>query len=287
LKKRELIDMDLAGRDYWERVWHRSGQRRVEHLSYFNYQFTRILARYAPRGSSACEIGCGNSSWLPFLASRGVKVSGIDYSDTGLRLLRERLEQQRADAQLVCGDALAPAALPPASFDLVFSVGFIEHFDDGCAVVRAVADYVKPGGVLVTLVPNLVGIWGPMQKRLDPAVYNLHTLYTAEALDAVHVGAGLEPISPAAYIGGVGACSLNYSRLLERWPLVTRWVMRGVWVMQQAVSWPAALLPGGGESRAWSAFVVGAYRRPVRPPSGAHQAASPVNAARLSGPSCR
>jgi SAM-dependent methyltransferase len=192
-----------------------------------------------------------------------VQVSGIDYSDTGLRLLRERLAEQKVEAQLFKGDALSPNPLPRDSFDLVFSAGFIEHFEDGCGVVRTIGEYVKPGGVLITLVPNLVGVWGPVQRRLDPEVYSVHTLYTAQALDSLHRAAGLEPVSPAGYFGGVGACSVNYSRLLERWPLATRWVMRGVWVAQQAISWSSALLPRGGESRLLSAYVAGVYRRPA------------------------
>lgn len=253
--------MDLAGKEYWERVWKRPRGRGVEHLSYFYWRFTRLLKTYAPPGSSACEIGCGSSVWVPFLAAHGVRMAGIDYSEAGLELLRRRLDERQVSARLVHGDVFEPNALAGERFDLIFSLGFIEHFDGGAAVLERLAEYVRPGGVMVTLVPNLVGVWGTVQKWIDPEVYGIHTRYTCEALDDVHAAAGLQPVCDTSYFGGFGAASVNYSRFLRRWPLATRWVMRGVWIAQQAVSWPAALLPGGGESRWLSAYVVGVYRR--------------------------
>ena len=95
-----------------------------------------LLSRYAPPGSAACEIGCGASTWLPVLAARGVKVSGIDYSERGLELSRANLARKGVTAELIHGDVRDPKALPAAQYDVIFSLGFIEHFDDAPIVMR-------------------------------------------------------------------------------------------------------------------------------------------------------
>lgn len=257
------MNTDLAGSRYWEQVWSRRTGSRAEVLSFGYYRFGRLLERYVRRGTRVCEVGCGGSVWLPRLAGSGAVLLGIDYSPVGLESLEARLQAAGAAAEVRCADFFDPNAFPPEWADVVFSLGFIEHFSEPDRVAGRFAEMVTKGGYVITLVPNLAGWWGPLQRRLDADVYRLHLVFEPDTLDRVHRNAGLTVVQPAEYFGGVGLCSLNYSRMLGSWPRTVKWLMRLTWVIQQSISWAAFwCLPRRGESRKWSAYIVGVYRRP-------------------------
>lgn len=65
---------------------------------------------------------------------------------------------------------------PDRQFDVVMSLGFIEHFTDVDAVVEAHLRWVKPGGILVLGVPNLRGIYAVAQRVLDQEILDKHNV---------------------------------------------------------------------------------------------------------------
>ena len=79
---------------------------------------------------SICEYGGGNS-FIAKTICKEISVSYyhvIDTNQVGLSLLAEQSLNSRLGCQL--GDVLDPTEQGAASFDLVFSVGLIEHFDE-------------------------------------------------------------------------------------------------------------------------------------------------------------
>ena len=65
-----------------------------------------------------------------------------------------------------------------SKFDVVMSAGFIEHFSDVASVVDRHIDYLKPDGILILTVPNLLGLNGLVQKVVDRETYDTHFLET-------------------------------------------------------------------------------------------------------------
>ena len=253
---------DLAGQEYWDGIWRRSGRRSLGRFSYFHYAFSNLLARYVRRGASVCEVGCADSVWVPHLIRMGARVTGLDYSEQGLARLSTRLAADRLDATLLAADLLGPSPFGGAAFDVVFSLGLVEHFDEPARALQAMRDTLAPGGVMITMVPNLVGAWGPLQARLDREVFERHVPYDTGALDAMHRRSGLVPIEPARYLGVFGLTILHRPSLAERFPRVNRACAAAQWIATQTVSWPAAMLLGrGAESRLFSSHVVGVYGR--------------------------
>ena len=253
---------DLAGRPYWDQVWKRASTRPAGRFSYFHYCFARVLLAQVRLGMSACEVGCADSVWIPFLVERGVTVVGIDYSDYGLSRLQENLRQRGLAAELIKGDLFDPTLVRGKRFDVVFSLGLVEHFDDGVVAAKALANLVKPGGTLITLVPNLVGPWGAIQKQLDRSVYDVHLRYRPETLDDVHVRAGMQPIEHARYFGGFGPLVMNAPRVADAYPRLHRAVVAIVWVVQQVAAWTMGVALGRRtESRGLSSHILGIYRQ--------------------------
>jgi hypothetical protein len=61
-----------------------------------------------------------------------------------------------------------------ANQEMVLSGGFVEHFDDSEAVVRRHVEFVKPGGLVVIIVPNLTHIHRVLCGLLEPKILAVH-----------------------------------------------------------------------------------------------------------------
>ena len=110
------------------------------------------------RGSEILEIGCGRSPWLPYLAQAiGCRVSGIDIEPSAFRLACANLAGVGVEGQIYCRDGFDHHQNEDlrGRFDLVYSLGVIEHLDGASEKLRALAYYLKPGGRLLSTVPNL------------------------------------------------------------------------------------------------------------------------------------
>jgi hypothetical protein len=96
---------------------------------------------------------------------------------------------------VTCADLFAPPDALLGRFDVVTSFGVVEHFDDTAGCVRALARMLRPGGMVLTEVPNMAGGVGAIQRALDRAVYDMHVPLDAEALATAHRDAGLVDVS--------------------------------------------------------------------------------------------
>jgi SAM-dependent methyltransferase len=90
------------------------------------------------------------------------------------------------EGELRCEDFFE-TSFAPGSFDFVYSIGLIEHFDDPRPIVRRHVEMVKPGGTVMIAIPNYGGLYGRLQRWLDPANLGIHNLglMSKEALEGV------------------------------------------------------------------------------------------------------
>jgi SAM-dependent methyltransferase len=183
---------------------------------------------------SVLEIGCAPGKTLAWLAkSLACRVAGLDYSDRGLGFARELFRELRIDGDLRC-EALDATTFEPGSFDLVFSDGVVEHFDEPSEIVRQHVALTKPGGQTLIVVPNYGGLYGRIQARFDPANLLLHNLaiMTPKALVELRPR---EMVSEArAYATGcLSPWLINFDK---RWPRavsrVITHLLNGAGVMQ-------------------------------------------------------
>jgi SAM-dependent methyltransferase len=142
----------------------------------FERCLARALAEHAPvpAGARVLEVGCAPGKWLVFYAERfGASVVGVEYTDKGAELTRANFAATGIPGEVVQGDFFA---LPSEPFDLVLSLGFIEHFDDLDATFARHLDFVAPGGRLAIGVPNYRGLNRMLQRWSDPEHLALHNL---------------------------------------------------------------------------------------------------------------
>lgn len=136
----------------------------------------RLLRAYLRPGLRYVEIGCAPGKVLSWVGREiNAPVSGIDYSPTGVETARWLCSKLKIKADIRCEDATC-TTFGAHGFDLVFSCGLIEHFDDPRRMVEAHVDLIAPGGVAVIAVPNYSGLYLKLQSWCDQANLDIHNL---------------------------------------------------------------------------------------------------------------
>ena len=134
-----------------------------------------MLARFLSHagGGEAIEIGCGTGNYMVYINKEfGYWIDGLDYSDNMAYVRANLLYNGIQDAELFNGDFFE--FMPAKKYDLVLSGGFAEHFDDYELVVRRHAEWAKPGGLVVIIVPNLTHIHRLLCGLFAPEVLRVH-----------------------------------------------------------------------------------------------------------------
>jgi 2-polyprenyl-3-methyl-5-hydroxy-6-metoxy-1,4-benzoquinol methylase len=235
-------NMDKAGKGYWDNIWEgqtipspvdpRSSGLRGHYNRSFHKLFSRVLSTYSarhPGGISASsagsrqalrppsllEIGAARSTWLPYFNREfGFQVVGIDYSEVGCRQASAILDAAGVDGTIVCANFFTPPAELLGTFDVIVSFGVVEHFQDTTAVLTNFARFLKPGGLIITSIPNFTGLMGWMQKRLSRTVYDIHVPMDKDTLALAHRRAGLQ-MRACGYFMGANLGVLNF----HDWPV--------------------------------------------------------------------
>lgn len=118
------------------------------------------LDRRAGESLRVVDVGGGTGGFAVPLAEAGHHVTVIDASPDALASLARRAAETGVDARITAlqGDADQLAQLVPAgNADLVLCHSVLEEVDDPAAVMRAVAEALRPGGAASVVVANRRG----------------------------------------------------------------------------------------------------------------------------------
>ncbi|HSQ60806.1 MAG TPA: class I SAM-dependent methyltransferase [Acidobacteriota bacterium] len=260
----------LSSQDHWETEWTRIKlprsvdlEGREDHRVYHQV-FTRCLESL-PRPASVLEIGCAASSWLPYFSRQhACRVFGLDYTQEGVDLARENLKLQGQEGRVEWGDLLSDERTFDQEFDLVVSFGVMEHFRPTEAVLRRAAAYLKPGGLLVTQIPNLRGVFGWGLRAFRRGLYDIHVPMSLDELKESHAKAGLQPFEIPGYVGPLRLNMLFSSVVPRRWPRLVRAGIATAGDLGSRAANAALSLPILNRARRWTVpDLVVVYRKPV------------------------
>jgi len=104
------------------------------------------LAELTP--GRALDLACGEGRNAVWLAERGWRVTGIDYSDVAIERARRVAAERGVEVSLEIGDVLA-APLEEAAFDLVLLAYLQLPPAERAAVLSRAAAAVRPGGTIL------------------------------------------------------------------------------------------------------------------------------------------
>jgi SAM-dependent methyltransferase len=198
-------------------------------------------------GLDVLELGCGAAPWTEWLAGRGARATGLDFSTVQLAHARRRLGERGVRAALACGSA---EALPfgDRRFDLVVSDHGGMSWGNPDRTLPEAARVLRPGGLLVVCAtsPLFRVCWDEQADapgdRLLRDYFGLHAVPEGEGAvtfvlthaewvrrfraHGLTVEALREPRAPegavSTFHGEAG------SRWARRWPAETIWTVRRV-----------------------------------------------------------
>jgi SAM-dependent methyltransferase len=132
----------------------------------------------------ALDVACGEGRNSVWLASRGWRVTGVDFSHAGLAKAARLATERGVEVTLVEADVVQWRP-PPASFDLVIVMYLHLVADERRQVLANAASALAPGGTLLVVGHDLSNLEEGTGGPQDPAL-----LFSPE--DIVEDLAGLE-----------------------------------------------------------------------------------------------
>jgi SAM-dependent methyltransferase len=142
-------------------------------------------------GGSLLDLGCSSGAFLQAMKSPSWKLYGIEMSGE----VASRAESATG-GQVFVGDILdAPYA--PGSFDVITCFHVFEHLYDPQAVLQKAAEWLKPGGIFYTMMPNIdsagARIFGSYWYALELPRHLFH--FSPKSLGKMANSVGLEQAS--------------------------------------------------------------------------------------------
>lgn len=137
--------------DYVEVVYN----RQVRPITKYPDQLAKYLCNrfsIAP-GIKLLDIGFGRGDFLRAFARLGLNVAGVDQSAAALKECNDLLVAR-------CNAGKEPLPYPDASFNVVFHKSLLEHLDDPEPLMDETMRILKPGGLLIMLVPDWISQMG-------------------------------------------------------------------------------------------------------------------------------
>lgn len=239
----------LTDTQYWDRTWaNRAVPRPLDPAQAgLNGTVPRAMHRFfsglftslgLQAGDRILEAGCGGSIVLPYFAQRfGLVAEGLDNSEEGCALSRAIAEQSGIPTAVFLGDVLNPPDPLRERYRVVFSMGLAEHFRPTTTIVNALLALTQAGGYLVTLVPNMKGAPGWLQRVADPSVYEVHVPLSPGELAAAHADCGME-IVRTEYLMSANFSVVNFSGPNSRVPeglglRFASWASKAIWMLEK------------------------------------------------------
>ncbi len=115
------------------------------------HQINPLRLRYVEErasltGKRALDVGCGGGILAEAMARAGARVTGIDLAEEALAAARQHAQQAGQQLDYRCVPAETLASEQPGEYDIVTCMEMLEHVPDPSSIVRACAQFVRPGG---------------------------------------------------------------------------------------------------------------------------------------------
>lgn len=169
---------DLAGADHWDK---RGGGAKPRLPSKLNAAVGDLLALLDPLvlpGSRVLEVGCAPGKFLLWCAmAKEAQACGVEYAPDSWQATVDMFRATGMSPDIRREDFMQ-TTFDSGSFDVVYSFGVIEHFDDPRPMVQKHFDMLRPGGTAIITVPHFGAgsLYGWLCKRMNRKAYDIHNV---------------------------------------------------------------------------------------------------------------
>jgi SAM-dependent methyltransferase len=182
----------------------------------------------AGRPLDVLSIGDGLGFDCLHLARQGHRVTYFELPGQSERFARRLFEQSDVAIPMLSD----PAAIPAGAFDAITCLDVLEHVPDPPAMVRTLATYLRPGGLLYVSAPfQLVLRWYPTHLRESRRYAGDLRLYEQAGFTLVGGRAGWDPI----VVQKADAAGQKPNPMSAR---VSVLLAKPLWTLGRYVAWP-------------------------------------------------
>lgn len=146
-----------GSKEEWERFWQKIEDRykyiipdahSLTQSGYMTFLLYQFLEKRFPqkKGLISIECGCGTGSTSLYFRKRGYRTVLFDVSQKALEIARDNYKSECETGYVVRGDVLK-MSFKDDVFDVVFSLGLLEHFENVSELLKEMVRVLKPGGL--------------------------------------------------------------------------------------------------------------------------------------------
>ena len=166
------VHNNITDKAHWDRYWSEFRYDKIPGKVVFS-RFMKPLSA----GKSFIEIGGFPGLYAAYFYNNGIPdVTLLDFH-MNRDVVRnfERINRLPPNSiQCIHSDFFDFSS--EKKYDVVFSSGFIEHFEDTADVIRRHVELMSEQGQLLIVIPNFLGLNGKIQQRFDRENLDAHNL---------------------------------------------------------------------------------------------------------------
>ncbi len=181
------------------------------------------------------EVGCGRGSISSYFADNGLRCTLLDSSANALDTARRIFAANGHKAHFVHGDAL-DMPFEDNSFDVVVSIGLLEHFKDIQKPIYEQVRVLKPGGIFLGYI---------VPQRPQNVQHYFNWINTLLGFIAQTSARGKKPLAQKTEIYRSDFGPQRYLPVIKLLPIKDIWV-KGVYplpMLSHSPEFPFSLLP--------------------------------------------
>lgn len=144
--------------------------------------------QFAP-GPRMLECGCGMATLSRYMAQRGFECTMLDYSEKAVQIAQAGFAAKGLSGEFFVGD-MNHLDFAENSFDIVYSGGALEFFEEIEKPISEMVRVLKPGGFFaVAMVPRKFSIQtiGDFQRTIAHAIHSVATGNLRDAFKSMHL----------------------------------------------------------------------------------------------------
>lgn len=168
----------LTSKNFWIKYWESHKGEIIKPVAE-SYIFDNVFEEIFSKGNirTTCEVGGFPGTFSIYLRKKyKTNPTLIDYViiEEFVHEFLEVNKLEKTDLEMIEADIFNHKTT--TKYDLVFSIGLIEHFNDTENIVKRHIDLIEDKGKLLIIIPNFRGLNGWFQKKFDIENYKIHNI---------------------------------------------------------------------------------------------------------------